>query len=355
MKHLKDFQKWLSEKKISGALLLDFQNVSYFTDFTGDESYLFVTPEDAIFFTDSRYLSQANSEIKDLKIEQNQYSLSGVLDFIKKNFSLNNLGLELQTLSASDYLMIKEKIGCPILEVSDEINSLREVKDEIEISKIKKACEIADRSFAMILKEIKPGMTELEVAAKLEGHFKELGSTGPSFETIIASGVRSSLPHGSASSKVIQVGDLVTLDFGCYYEGYTSDITRTIAVGNVNSEQEAIYELVLKANEETIKILHQGVTGKEMHEKAHRIIDAQGYRDNFGHGTGHGIGRNIHEGPGAWGKYQNQGVVKGNIITIEPGVYLPDRFGVRIEDDVLITEDGYVVLTTAPKDKLIII
>lgn len=330
-------------------------NVSYFTGFSGDESYLFVTPKEEIFITDSRFVSQAKVELNGFKIQQNQKGLDGVLNLIHENFSLDDIGVELTCVSAADYLTIKKKIQRPIIDVSEEIDELRQVKDELEIEKIKKACEIADQSFAMILKEIKAGMTELEVAARLESHFKELGSTGPSFETIVAAGIRSSMPHGAASSNRIKEGDLVTLDFGCYYEGYTSDITRTIGVGSVSEGQRQIYNIVLKANKETIAILRQGVTGAEMHEKAHSIIDSAGYKENFGHGTGHGIGRSIHEGPGAWGKYQAEPVVSGNIITIEPGIYLPDRFGVRIEDDVLITDQGYEVLTNSPKDELIII
>ncbi|BDR58141.1 M24 family metallopeptidase [Xylocopilactobacillus apicola] len=353
--HLKDFQSWLSLKSIEGALLLNPVNVSYFTGFTGDESYLFVTPSEALFITDSRYLSQVKAEVRGVAVEQNQKGLTGVISLIHERFPLNDLGLELSYVSASDYLTIKKKILCPVIDIGAQIDSLRQVKDEEEINCIKKACAIADQAFMQVLTEIKPGMTELMVASKLESHFKELGSTGPSFETIVAAGIRSSMPHGSASTNVIKSGDLVTLDFGCFYEGYTSDLTRTIGVGKISKDQQEIYDIVLKANEETIKILRQGVTGAEMHEKAHNIIDSAGYQQYFGHGTGHGIGRSIHEGPGAWGGYQSQPVVSGNIITIEPGIYLPDRFGVRIEDDVLINDQGYEVLTKSPKNELIII
>lgn len=354
-KHLKDFQSWLSQKSIEGALLIDPINVAYFTGFTGDESYLFVTPKQAIFFTDSRYLTQAKNELHGVMLVENQRNLLGVIKYINDNFPLNDLGLEFAFVTAADYLTLKKKIRRPLIDVSPEIDALRQVKDADEIAKIRQACQIADQAFALILEEIKPGMTELAVAAKLESHFKELGASGPSFATIVASGDRSALPHGVASPKKIVSGDIVTLDFGCYYQGYTSDITRTIGIGEVSEDQRQIYQLVLEANEATIKILQQGITGTEMHEKAHQVIDGAGYKEYFQHGTGHGIGRNIHEGPGAWGIYQTKPVVTGNVITIEPGIYLPERFGVRIEDDVLITDQNYEVLTKAPKDELIVI
>ncbi len=353
--HLKKFQSWLSQKSVEGALLIDPINVSYFTGFTGDESFLFVTPEKSIFFTDSRYITQAKSQLHGISLEENQRGLLGVIRYINDNFPLNDLGLEFSYVTANDYLTVKKKVRRPLIDISPEIDHLRQVKDSDEILKIRRACEISDQAFALILEEIRPGMTELAVAAKLESHFKELGASGPSFSTIVASGARSALPHGIASDKEIHEGDLVTLDFGCYYHGYTSDITRTIGIGHVSEDQKNIYQLVLRANKDTIKILQQGVTGTEMHEKAHQIIDGAGYKKFFQHGVGHGIGRSVHEGPGSWGVYRNNPVIIGNVITIEPGVYLPNRFGVRIEDDVLITDHNYEVLTKAPKDDLIII
>lgn len=351
---LQTFKEQLATRTIQAALLVNPLNVTYFTGFTGNESYLLVTPSDNIFITDSRFTTQAAAQVKDCEIVQVQAGISEILT----KFNLNQyitLGLELDFLTAIEYLEIKNSLSSELVNIGNVIDKLRQVKDETEIAKTKKACDIADQAFSLILKEIKIGMTELEVAARLESHFKELGSTGPSFETIVASGSRSALPHGTASTKKIANGDMVTLDFGCYFEGYTSDITRTIVIGTANTKQNQIYDIVLKANQNAIKILKPGVTGLEIHEAAHENIDEAGYKENFGHGTGHGIGLSIHEGPGAWGKYKNEAIVSGNILTVEPGIYLPDEFGVRIEDDVLITVSGHEILTNAIEDKLIII
>ncbi|EAG2965084.1 peptidase M24 family protein, partial [Listeria monocytogenes] len=233
------------------------------------------------------------------------------------------------------------------------IEALREVKDEEEIALIQQACHIADQGFEHILKMIRPGMTEIEVANQLDFFMRSLGATSVSFETIVASGLRSAMPHGVASEKVIEQGDLITLDFGCYYQSYVSDMTRTFAVGDPGDKLKEIYQIVLEAQEKVLAAAKPGMTGIELDAIARDHIASFGYGDAFGHSTGHGIGLEIHEGPNVSFRADKAFVV-GNVITDEPGIYLPGIGGVRIEDDLLITETGNKVLTHSPKELIIL-
>ncbi len=233
------------------------------------------------------------------------------------------------------------------------IEELREIKDEEEIAIIEKACSIADLAYDHILKMIQPGMTEIEVANQLDFYMRSLGASGVSFETIVASGLRSAMPHGVASKKIIEQGDLITIDFGCYYEGYVSDMTRTFAIGDPGEQLKEIYQIVLEAQLAVLEVAKPGVTGKQLDAVARDYITKHGYGEAFGHSTGHGIGLEIHEGPNVSVRAEKQ-FVPGNIITDEPGIYLPGIGGVRIEDDLLITSDGNRVLTHSPKELIIL-
>ena len=233
------------------------------------------------------------------------------------------------------------------------IEKIREVKDASEIKIIRQAIEIADQAFEHILTFIKPGITEIQVANELDFYMRSLGASGVSFDTIVASGVRSSMPHGVASQKVIESGDLITLDFGCYYEGYVSDMTRTIALGTIDPKLKEIYEIVLRANEIVNENTKAGITGKQMDALARDYITQKGYGDDFGHSTGHGIGLDIHEGPSI--SFRNEEpLVVNNIVTNEPGIYLAGLGGVRIEDDLLIQEGGVEILNHSPKELIIL-
>ena len=232
------------------------------------------------------------------------------------------------------------------------IEELREVKDEEEVAIIEKACAIADQGFAFVLEMIKPGMTEIEVANQLDFFMRSKGASAVSFETIVASGLRSAMPHGVASHKVIEKGELITLDFGCYYEGYVSDMTRTFAIG-IQPKLKEIYDIVLEAQLKVLAEAKPGLTGIQLDAIARDHIASYGYGDAFGHSTGHGIGLEIHEGPNVSFRADKQ-FVPGNVITDEPGIYLPGIGGVRIEDDLLITAEGNRVLTHAPKELIIL-
>lgn len=210
-----------------------------------------------------------------------------------------------------------------------------------------------DQGFAFVLEMIKPGMTEIEVANQLDFFMRSKGASGVSFETIVASGLRSAMPHGVASHKVIEKGELITLDFGCYYEGYVSDMTRTFAIGSIQPKLKEIYDIVLEAQLKVLAEAKPGLTGIQLDAIARDHIASYGYGDAFGHSTGHGIGLEIHEGPNVSFRADKQ-FVPGNVITDEPGIYLPGIGGVRIEDDLLITAEGNRVLTHAPKELIIL-
>ncbi|MGL5514812.1 MAG: M24 family metallopeptidase, partial [Sporomusa sp.] len=230
-----------------------------------------------------------------------------------------------------------------------QLDCLRMIKDRQELALLTTAVEIADRAFDQALHMIKPGVTELEIAFELEYRMRKLGAEKPAFDTIVASGVRGSLPHGRASNKVIEAGELVTIDFGAVYQGYHSDMTRTVAVGKATDKQRDIYAVVLAAQLAGIGAVKAGKTGKEIDHIARQIITAAGYGEYFGHGLGHGVGLFIHEDP----RLSPAGdikLAKGMVTSVEPGIYLPDWGGVRIEDLVVVTTAGCTVLTASSKD-----
>ena len=272
---------------------------------------------------------------------------------LAERLQLDNLAFEETQVSFADYSLLEEILPCELVPVMGLIEELREVKDEEEVAIIEKACAIADQGFAFVLEMIKPGMTEIEVANQLDFFMRSKGASGVSFETIVASGLRSAMPHGVASHKVIEKGDLITLDFGCYYEGYVSDMTRTFAIGSIQPKLKEIYDIVLEAQLKVLAEAKPGLTGIQLDAIARDHIASYGYGDAFGHSTGHGIGLEIHEGPNVSFRADKQ-FVPGNVITDEPGIYLPGIGGVRIEDDLLITAEGNRVLTHAPKELIIL-
>ncbi len=233
------------------------------------------------------------------------------------------------------------------------VEAIRMKKDENEVKIIQDAANIADAAFAHIIHFIRPGLTELDVSNELEFFMRKQGATSSSFDMIVASGQRSALPHGVASEKIIEKGELVTLDFGAYYKGYCSDITRTVAVGKVSEELRAIYQTVLEAQLRGMSGIKPGLTGKQADALTRDYITEMGYGDYFGHSTGHGLGMEVHEGP-ALSMKSNTVLEPGMVVTVEPGIYIAGVGGTRIEDDTLITEDGNRSFTHSPKELLII-
>lgn len=353
MLRVEKLRKKMQEENLDSFLITSPYNLRYLTNFTGTTGLAVITLEKAFFITDFRYTEQAAAQAQGFEIIKNVGPIfEEVADLVQKE-GLHELGFEETTVSFLEYSVLEEIIDAQLIPISGMIEELREIKDEEEIAIIEKACSIADLAYDHILKMIQPGVTEIEVANQLDFYMRSLGASGVSFETIVASGLRSAMPHGVASKKIIEQGDLITIDFGCYYEGYVSDMTRTFAIGDPGEQLKEIYQIVLEAQLAVLEVAKPGVTGKQLDAVARDYITKHGYGEAFGHSTGHGIGLEIHEGPNVSVRAEKQ-FVPGNIITDEPGIYLPGIGGVRIEDDLLITSDGNRVLTHSPKELIIL-
>lgn len=354
MLRVEKLRQAMRKEAIDGFLVTSPYNLRYLTNFTGTTGLAIITLDKAFFVTDFRYTQQAASQAQGYEIVQNSGPIVEEVAKICKQEEINALGFEENHMSFAQYSLYEEIIEeTPLIPIANMIEELREIKDEKEIALIQKACHIADQGFDHVLKMIRPGMTEIEVANQLDFFMRSLGATSVSFDTIVASGVRSAMPHGVASEKVIEQGDLITLDFGCYYQGYVSDMTRTFAIGDPGQQLKEIYQIVLEAQLKVLEAAAPGVTGIQLDAVARDHIASHGYKEAFGHSTGHGIGLEIHEGPNVSFK-ADKPFVPGNVITDEPGIYLPEIGGVRIEDDLLITETGNQVLTHSPKELIIL-
>lgn len=354
MLRVENLRKAMKKEQVDGFLVTSPYNLRYLTNFTGTTGLAVITLNKAFFVTDFRYTEQAAAQAQGFEIIKNVGPIFDEVAKLCAQEELNGLAFEENHVSFAEYSVLEEIIEeTPLIPISGMIENLREVKDEEEIAITQKACAIADQGFDYVLKTIKPGMTEIEVANQLDFYMRSLGASGVSFDTIVASGLRSAMPHGVASEKVIEQGDLITLDFGCYYQGYVSDMTRTFAIGDPGEKLREIYQVVLEAQLKVLEAAKPGLTGIQLDAVARDHITAAGYGEAFGHSTGHGIGLEIHEGPNVSFRADKQ-FVPGNIITDEPGIYLPGIGGVRIEDDLLITPDGNQVLTHAPKELIIL-
>jgi Xaa-Pro aminopeptidase len=344
----------MKKEAIDGFLVTSPYNLRYLTNFTGTTGLAVITLDKAFFVTDFRYTEQAAKQAQGYEIVQNAGPIFDEVARICHEEEINALAFEETQVSFAEYTVLEDIIEeSALVPIAGMIENLREVKDETEIATIQQACHIADQAFSHILKMVRPGMTEIEVANQLDFFMRSLGATSVSFETIVASGVRSAMPHGVASDKIIEQGDLITLDFGCYYNGYVSDMTRTFAIGDPGEKLKEIYQIVLDAQLQVLKAAKPGMTGIELDAVARDYIASFGYGEAFGHSTGHGIGLEIHEGPNVSFRAE-KAFVPGNVITDEPGIYLPGIGGVRIEDDLLITETGNKVLTHSPKELIIL-
>lgn len=353
MKRVDNVREKLEEMNIDALLVTNMYNVRYLTNFTGTTGLAVITKDKAYFVTDFRYTQQAAEQAKDFEIIKNEGLIYEEVAKIVKKDHIKYLGFEETNITYATYTKINEIIDCELKPITGLVEKLREVKTEDEIEIIQEAVNIAEKGFDYILGFVKPGITEIEVANELDFYMRKLGATEVSFDTIVASGVRSAMPHGVASDKIIENGDMVTIDFGCYYKGYVSDMTRTFAVGDPGEELKEIYEIVYQANKKVAEAAKPGMTGAELDAVARDYITEHGYGEAFGHTTGHGIGLEIHEGPAISFRNEEELVVN-NVITNEPGIYIPNLGGVRIEDDLVITKEGNYNLMSSPKELIII-
>lgn len=353
MMKLERLREALEETGIDAILITNEFSRRYMTGFTGTAGVAIVSKKDAVFITDFRYTEQAASQVKDFRIVQHTATLMEEVANQVRNMEIKSLGFEKDHVTYASYELYKHVLQADLVPVSGLVEKIRLKKTEEEITIIKAACRIADEAFEHIVTYIKPGMTELDVSNELEFFMRKLGASSSSFDTIVASGVRSALPHGVATDKVIEIGDFVTLDFGAVYNGYISDTTRTLAVGEPSEKLKEMYQVVLDAQLLALEKVKPGMTGKEADAIARDYIASKGYGEAFGHSLGHGIGLEVHEGPGLSSRSEIV-LEPGMIITIEPGIYLPNIGGVRIEDDALVTENGLEKLTHSTKELLIL-
>ena len=344
-------QQLIERENLDALLVMSSYNRRYLSNFTGSSGALIITKDSRFLMSDFRYKAQGAEQAKDFQfVLQEKGLLDSIVSFMKSK-NIKRIGFEGEHVNYNTYSKIKEEFET--VPLTGEVEKIRLIKTEEELQLIQKACEIADQSYEYILTYVKAGMTELEVKNELESHMTKLGASGPSFDTIVASGYRGALPHGVASDKVIESGDMVTLDFGAYYKGYASDITRTFGVGSVSKEMEKIYNVVLEAQLKSLDEIKSGMTGQEADSIARDVISGHGYGENFGHSLGHGFGLEVHELPGLAQK-STMILEPGMCITIEPGIYVDDLGGVRIEDDTIVTETGLKKLTHSSKELFIV-
>ncbi len=346
-------RKHFKQENLDGILVTHLDQIRYLTGFTGSAGLLVITTVSSDFLTDFRYTDQAKKEVRGAKVIITSGASNSTLKEIKHLKKKNlRLGYDPQYLTVLDKKNFKTALLHSILiSAPDIFEELGWVKDKSELALIKKAVKISDIAFERIINIVVPGVGENELAAELEYQMIMLGSEKPAFETIVASGYRSAMPHGVASSKKVKKGDFITFDFGATSGGYVSDITRTVVVGKATSRQKKIYNLVLKSHLAGIRKVKSGIMGQKVDKTCRDIITKAGFGKNFGHGTGHGIGYYVHVGPSLSPRSKDK-LMTNNVITIEPGIYISGWGGVRIEDDVVVTKNGGIPLNKSPKNLL---
>lgn len=353
-------KKYLASNNLDAAFIfypLDtgrfLPNVRYLSGFSGSSGAIFVTRKVSIFITDFRYKDQSAKQVKGCRVVVSKLNPITALKEIREATVKNlRIAIEAHRLTVAQKTQLKETLRDAILiDTMGMVEDFMVYKDKSEIEYIKKAVEISDIAFERILGILKPGLKEKDVAAELEYQMKMLGADREAFESIVASGYRSALPHGVASDKKLKKGEFITFDFGALYNGYCSDITRTVVLGKASPRQKKIYGIVERAQLAAIRKVKTGVTGKEVDAAARNLIVKAGYGKQFGHGTGHGIGLEVHAAPRV-STLGTQPLGNNMVVTIEPGIYISGWGGVRIEDDVVVKPKGCLVLNKAPKKLL---
>jgi Xaa-Pro aminopeptidase len=334
-------------------LILDLANIRYLAGFTGSDGALVISATDCWFLTDSRYTTQANHEVVGPRIVEYKRKLDGIADLLVEN-QARRLGFEAEHATVAMHAALAAALpGVELVPVGEELDALRAVKDVDETALLDTCAGIASAALLGIIGLIRPGAVERDLALELEFAMKRGGAEEKSFDFIVASGERGALPHGRASDKSLRNGELVTLDFGAVYRGYCSDETVTVAVGQPDARQREIYTIVKDAHDRAVEKVRPGVALRELDDAARGYIEKKGFGSFFGHGLGHGVGLQVHEKPVV--SYRSDGIVEeGMVFTIEPGIYIPDWGGVRIEDTVVVTADGCRLLTRVPKELMVL-
>ena len=346
----KSVRKMMDSHHLDGILFNSLENIRYLCGFTGSDGAFILTQREAFFLTDPRYWTQSEEEVKESHIIHYRKKIDGITSLLL-DLKLKNVGFESTSFTFSFHQSLSEKLAneSKLIPLEDEIKNLRTVKDAQELALTQNAIDISSDTFLHIMEMLKEGVLESEIAFEMEFFMKRHGSEATGFDIIVASGKRSALPHGRASLKRIEKGDFILIDFGSRAQGYHSDQTRTVVCGKPSSEQEKVYQIVKEAHDKAIEKVRPGIPIHEVDEAARDHIRKCGYDQYFGHGTGHGIGLAVHENPGV-NKENKDLIQEGMVFTIEPGIYIPDWGGVRIEDMVLVTSQGAEILTWLPID-----
>jgi len=352
---LKRLRQRMTEQHVDTIVVYMPENRTYLSGFTGSAGTLVITQTSAYLLTDVRYDEQATVEAPAFEVIKTTAASSKAVTDLIVDLKAERLGFEGNFLTFDEHArLVLNANTVELVGISGMIEGLRRIKDAGEQVVMQRAAEMADMAWADMLSLIGPGVSERELAAELEYKLRKLGGDGPAFNFIVASGTRSSMPHGRASEKIVERGDLVTFDFGTRYKGYCSDMTRTVMVGEPTEKQRQVYQIVQTAQAQGVAACRAGISGKELDEVCRSIIRDSGYGPAFGHSTGHGVGLEIHEGPSIGLRGDLDILEPGMVITIEPGIYLPNWGGVRIEDTVLVTESGCVSFCKSPKELLVL-
>lgn len=356
MNQIERIQEQLKKQGLDGLLLTDEKNQRYAAGFAFTDGAVLVGRERAWLITDSRYIEAASASAAPgvtVWLYDRERPLQSRLKEAIREAGMERLAAEDGKLSHREYLAYEKALGRSLYPAGELMAKLRAAKTEAELHAMRAAQAIAERALEEVLGLIRPGMTEKQVMAELVYRTLRHGSEGNAFDPIVVSGPNTSLPHGVPGDRVIRRGDFVTMDFGCLKGGYCSDMTRTVAVGEATEEMRNVYDIVLKAQLAGIAVARAGIPGREIDAAARKVITEAGYGPYFGHGFGHSLGLDIHEAPSPNTRGEEPMPV-GAVCSAEPGIYLPGRFGVRIEDVLILREEGCEVITKAPKELLIL-
>ena len=350
-----DLRAFLAEKPYDAMVLTSEISRRYATGFHSTAGAVYLSAKQAVFFTDFRYAEAARAAISDFEVREIKagQSYSSLINGLIEEDGAKKVALEDKTLTYAEFMSWSTALHATAVRLEDGVESLRMMKEDTEVEKIVAAQRIAEQALEEVLNDIKIGVTEKEIAARILYLMLHYGAEDKSFDPIVVSGPNGSLPHGVPSEKPIQAGEFVTMDFGCKFGGYCSDMTRTVAVGHVTEEMETVYNTVLKAQLAGIAAAKAGVTGAAVDGAARQVIADAGYGPYFGHSFGHSVGVEIHENPNATPS-NSKPLPAGAVISAEPGIYLPGKLGVRIEDVIVITEQGCQNITLASKELLIL-
>lgn len=353
-KKLNDIIGSESELRTDAVLISSPHNLRYFSGFAGGEGYALIGNGFRYLFVDSRYTEEAKAESPDFEVVQ--FGMDGVCAEIEKavkKYDIARIGFEDKTMTYREYKTVSEKLfGTEFVPLGNSADLKRMIKTDTEIECIRTAEKIGDDALGEVVPFIKAGVRECDIAAELEYRMRKLGAERTSFETVVVSGEKSAMPHGKPSEKRLEYGDFVTIDFGCVYRGYCSDMTRTFAIGNISKEQKNVYDTVLAAQTEGLKSIRAGVCGADCDAAARNVIKNAGYGEYFGHALGHGVGIEIHELPTL--SPRSNIILKENMaVTCEPGIYIGGMGGVRIEDLVIVKKDGCDNLSSFAKNLIV--